>query len=220
MSREIEHPTEVPGSRRDEKRFTHPAFAQIGASRCTGAKNLYGSDFEHHNFVTIHISRSELHRSLSRDWAGAHDEIIEVALSEAQWATFVSTLNSGSGVQCTLQHLERRSVPQLPSPPPLQDQFQRELVATLEEAQRQAAILAKLIEAGGKKSEMRDAIIQLQNHLVPNVSFVAKQFGEHMEDVTEKAKIEVSAYVESAVHRAGLRALDSPLLRLPKKEEK
>jgi hypothetical protein len=80
----------------------HPAYAQIGASRVSGGTYLYGSNFAHQHYVTISITKSELNRSLSRDWASGGEEYIEVALSEAQWASFVSTLNSGTGIQCTL----------------------------------------------------------------------------------------------------------------------
>src|SRR3954470_19367469 len=85
----------------------HPAYGQIAASRVTsgGGATLYGSDFKHSNFITIRVHASEQHRSLSHDWHYARDMLCEVALSEAQWATFVSSLNAGMGVPCTLSYV-------------------------------------------------------------------------------------------------------------------
>ncbi|KKL96942.1 hypothetical protein LCGC14_1839510, partial [marine sediment metagenome] len=78
----------------------HPAYAQIGAMRVSGSHGayLYGSDFRHQHYIMIQIHDSVLHRSLSGDRAHSGKRLIEVALSEAQWATFVSSLNQGSGV--------------------------------------------------------------------------------------------------------------------------
>lgn len=101
----------------DEEIITHPAFAQISASRVSGGTYLYGSDFQHHNYVTISIKLSESHqrKGSGRDWAFGREEILEVALSEAQWATFVSTMNVGDGVQCTLSRKNGSFVPGLAS---------------------------------------------------------------------------------------------------------
>lgn len=70
MKAKDEEPVEVKGDGHSgrESRITHPAFAQIGASRVSGSVNLYGSEFNHQHFITISIHRSELNRSLSRDW--------------------------------------------------------------------------------------------------------------------------------------------------------
>ena len=107
MNERFQQPTaEKVGSNITETVESHPAYAQISASRVSGQTNLYGSDFSHQNYVTISIHASELHRSLSRDWAFSRREYIEVAMSESQWAAFVSSMNVGCGIQCTLSHLE------------------------------------------------------------------------------------------------------------------
>ena len=63
-----------------------------------GSTNLYDSDFRHNHYMTITIRASELHRDLNRDWHFGRNELIEVALTESQWATFVSAPNMGSGL--------------------------------------------------------------------------------------------------------------------------
>lgn len=146
MARDIVEPTT-----KDEKGplggtvSTHPAFAQIAVHRVSGRTNLYDSDFGHNAFVTISVRRSELHRSLSQDWHMADSELIEVAMSESQWATFVSSINMGSGVPCTLQALNGKEVPGLPAPQRRVDQFSHEMrtkmqkaFAALDEAERES----------------------------------------------------------------------------------
>lgn len=210
------------------QKFTHPAFGQIAASRVNGLNVLYGSDFMHHGYVAIRISRSELHRDLSHDWPYAREELIEVALSEAQWATFVSSLNIGSGVQCTIQRHEGRMVTGLPDPQDTTAQFKAEADESLAMAIAELERLGSLIESedlkvsGKARAQMRDAVRTAVMNLRSNLPFVARSFGEHIQRRAEKAKVEVMAWMHRTIQRAGLQALtkgETPLeLPEPKDE--
>lgn len=217
MAREIQEPivtedsSPMGGTRED-----HPAYGQIAASRVSGHAYLYGSDFAHQHYMTVRISRSQLHRSLSRDWPFGREEVIEVALSEAQWAQFVSTPNSGSGAQCTIEHINRVGIPGIPAPKSRQTQINHEANETLQSALKSLETLRAEIEAIKVSEKQRKALLwQLElteRGFGSSLKFTADQFAEHIEDVTEHAKIEVNAYVQNAVMRAGLKALDAPIL--------
>lgn len=203
----------------------HPSYAMIGASRVSGHTFLFGSDFSHQHYVTITISRSELHRGLSNDWPAPRGEMIEVALSESQWATFVSRMNVGSGVQCTLQHIDHERVPQIPEPTKRQHQFMTEANERLQLAldslkSLRAQISAMKISDKAKKEVLWQVEVCERNFGGESFKFIADQFGEHIESVTEQAKIEVGAYIQSAITRAGVAALTDgrPPISLP--EEK
>jgi hypothetical protein len=209
-----------------EEKITHPAFGQISASRVNGSANLYGSDFNHNNFISIRISHSELKRGLSRDWAFCNDEITEVWLSEAQWATFVSSMNAGSGVQCTLRHINRKPIPLLPNPKERAEQFKKEASETTQEASKALQELNELINASNlsnkAKKEFNWKIEKASRAIGSSVDFVLKSFGEHMENTVEKAKIEVEAYINDRIQRAGLKALvgnEEPIKLLENKNE-
>ncbi len=200
---------------------THPAYAQISANRvsCSGKGTfLYGSDFGHSHYMQISISRSELHRGLSRDWPHPRKKLIEISLSESQWATFVSTPNSGTGAQCTLNHLLGEGVPQIPDVPKHREQFESELGKHFDVAKEALAKLTEEIKSGGtlsqkRRHELLSLINTAEMNIGCNLGFVAGQFGEHMEETTEKAKMEIAAYAQVTLQRAGLSALkgESPL---------
>jgi len=211
MARQIEVPLEV-ATDHDRTRITHPAFGQIGASRVSGRANLYGSDFSHHNYVTITLSKSEVDRHLSNDWHHAKAELFEVALSEAQWATFVSSMNVGMGVPCTIQHLGRSGyVPGLPDPPDRRDTFAKEMQANNADANRQLEELERMILNSGlsrkKIDEMLSASGKAKREIGSSSKFVADQFDEHMEKTVERAKIEVNAYATRMIMATGLNTL-------------
>ena len=211
--RNIQQPEVREGFHDGETIYTHPAFGQIGGSRVQGGTTLYGSDFEHQNFIIITIRKSDLHRSLSRDWHMSGDELIEVWLSEAQWATFVSSLNMGMGVPCTIAHINRKSVPAIPYRQEA-DEYRAEVAGKAKDAAKRVreTIAAIEGEVGATLStKKRNAILAHLNRLAQdlgnNLPFVVESFDEHMEETVERAKVEVNAYMQTQIQRAGLEAI-------------
>lgn len=189
----------------------HPAYGMIGASRVSGSGVLFGSDFEHQHFVTIEIGHAELHRGHSHDRFYKNDQVIRIALSEAQWARFVSSMNVGDGTPCTIERLNGESIPGLQAPVARHEQFKAEANAAVQET---LAAMDEAIEMLGKMGGERSKAGQVSEHvqrarrkLGDSLPWVARQFQEHMEEVTEKARIEVSAYVHAEISRAGITAL-------------
>lgn len=190
---------------------SHPAYAMINASRVTGRMVLAGSDFVHRNYMTISIHRSMLMRSLSHDWWFPREEYIEVALSEAQWATFVSTPNAGSGIPCTLTRRSGELIPDLPDPVQPTEKFKQE---ASEDAQEALAELANLRAAIGTmkvsdkaKKELTDRVDRARRKLEDSIPWVARSFSEHLETTKEQAKVEIEAYLQNAITRTGLQAI-------------
>ena len=199
----------------DRTTTTHPAFGQISASRVNGRTNLFGSDFTHDGFITITIKASELNRDLSRDWHFEREQLIQVALSEAQWATFVSSLNNGSGVPCTLEWLTGKGrLPMLPDPKSRADQFSKEFQKDFDEALTALDELETALLASGLSKKKIDDLVSrartAKNKINSSAPFVVDQFGEHMESQTERAKVEIHGYFQNLIQRAGVAALAGP----------
>lgn len=186
-------------------RCEHPAYAMIGAYRVSGDAVLVGTEFVHHNFITVTIKRAELRRDFSRDWFFGRDELISVNLSEAQWATFVSSLNVGDGVSCTLDHVMGETMAGIPYRVQTTS-FKTEVHAVVAEAIRE---LDELIEAGGLTRAKMDKLKTARMALQSNLPFVQESFDKHVEGVIEHAKIEVNAYMTGAINRAGIAALSN-----------
>lgn len=197
---------------RGETVMAHPAFGQIAVSRIHGSRALYGSDFMHHNYVRIRIMESQLRRDMGRDWFFGRRGYIEVDLSEAQWATFVSSFNIGEGVPCTISAKDGQYVPEFP----LRDSGQLYKIEANEDLKNAVKALHALEEkfekgttglskkaAAALAAPLRDAVRELES----NLPFIADSFSKHMEKRVEKAKVEVEAHINNAVRAAGLKAL-------------
>ncbi|XAI96308.1 hypothetical protein [Microcystis phage Mae-JY30] len=225
-TRPVEEPTESAAPMDRGTVYSHPAFGQISVHRVSGVRSLYGSDFLHGRFVRIAISASSVTRDLAHDWPHPGKTIIEVDLSEAQWAAFVSSMNVGAGTQCTIDFIRGEGqMPLLPPPESRAEQFGGEAKQKLAEGvgavRRARAMIDELGLPKGKADKLREELDRSIRELSQNLPFVAKSFDEHTERTTERAKAEVHGYINAAIARAGIAALSSteePLLSLPGKE--
>lgn len=191
------------------ERLTHPAYAAISASRVSGETVLFGSDFVHRQFVRIAIYPSEIMRSGGRD--SHHPEstpLVEVSLSEAQWATFVSSMNVGSGVPCTLTRANGAAVADLPAPVDRRGLFKNSAIERLDLAMNALNEMRDLLRETSlskkAKDELQNKIDSVERQITQNLPYVAEQFDKHMETTTERAKIEINAFALSTVIRAGM----------------
>lgn len=184
-----------------ETRERHPSYGQIGANRVRGGVFLYGSDFRHQHYINLQIYESENIRELSGDRHHARRRIISVVMSEAQWATFVSSLNQGGGVPCTIEYtMEHGQIPPIAMPKDRRTQFSAEMQEHFDLAQRSIdeaeAEIDDLPLSGVKKKALKDKLRTARANIGDNTDFVAERFDEHMEKAVEKAKSEVNAYAQ------------------------
>jgi hypothetical protein len=211
-------PIETEGGRgsHHETTLSHPAFGAIKASRVQGRAELFGSDMSHDRYISVAINRAVMNRSLSSNWVFANDEVIEVALSEAQWATFVSAMNVGVGVPCTIAHIEGKRLPQIERDSSEQNRFAGELKASLEKAMLALGELSELATGrplkAAESSRIRSLAFAAHRAISDSAPFVAKQFAEHMEEKTEAAKAEVHAMAMQVLAGVPLVANDEPKL--------
>lgn len=199
--------------------WSHPAYGDISVSRITGGTRLYGSELRHNGFLRLRISAAKTKRDLSSDWHHAdHRTILEVDMSEAQWAQFLSSANY-QGTRCTIAYRDGQPVPGLPEPKQKAQEFAEESAAYMNEAvatlQEIHAGLSGIAMSKAKRKELQSAIERGVQQIASNQEFVAQRFKSFMERSTEEAKAEVNGHVRSVVQAAGLeslRAVSAPAL--------
>lgn len=202
-------PTETPithGPHRAVRR-EHPAYAMIGAYRFTGGGfTLFGSPIRHNTGVTIRVVEA------SEEWdeySGRQfgDKIVvELTLSEAQWASFVTAMNIGNGVPCTLSYRQSGAMIEVPG---IEDEHPLEKRSAMikEKAEKDMARLRefvaeydKLLDAPGsvsktKMRELRNLLLHSVEHAPGNYQFAADMVTEHMESTVTAARAEVEGYI-------------------------
>lgn len=187
----------------EHDREQEPYMVVVQASRVSGNIPLFDSEHKHQGFISLRIKSAYRDRSLGNDWIHDDKELIEVNMSEAQWAAMISTLNFGSGVPATLQHIFHEGVAQPKAADNRTDVYHAEFMARLEHA---VAKIDALSQTNMTKAQKND-LAMIRQEIVSNMPFMAKQFREHMETRKEKAKSDIEAHMQHAVQRVGLTAL-------------
>jgi hypothetical protein len=221
--RPIEEPTIDPHGAE-----VHPAFGMISASRVSHGGGpgagavLFQSDIKHGNTIRITVNRATRSRDLNHDWVHpSNRDLIEVEMSEAQWASFVSSMNT-SGVPCTVRRTETDwRIPELPYQPRLAEsmgEVKNAAVQAFGGIREAMAAYEKAIEdkAGAKiiKEKLRNLHSAIENSGA-NMHFAAKSLVEHTENVVQRARADIEAMVAQEVERRGLEAGQTPVLELP-----
>lgn len=207
MAREIVEPTE-----QDNGYESHPAWVLIGASRVSQSppgQALFDSDIRHQHYVVVTLKRAERKRDLNHDWKHGRETIVEVAMSEAQWASFVSSMNTGDGVPATLQWDATQENPMVPGVP-----YAPRLQVSMEEVHGAAWKAQKKVEDAfaaykEKKSaaNLRDLEIAI-GHMTPNMDFAARSLSEHAENVVQRARADIESFVVAKAKQLGLDPAD------------
>lgn len=208
MQRPTEDPT--PANHGYEN---HPAFGMATANRLSyGGRGavLFDSDILHNRTIRITISTAERKRDLNRDWVHANRTLVEIEMSEAQWAGFVSSIGT-EGVPCTVRVTPEHwtGVPDLPYDPRLAlSMHEVRTAAQAVFAETQEALIAyqETLKTGTAK-EKRDALRHLEMTLgnaAPNMEYAADTLAEHAENVVEKARADVEAMVIQKALQLGL----------------
>jgi hypothetical protein len=202
----------------------HPAWGLIGAHRSSGGSAvLFDSDIKHRNTVTVRLYDAKRQRNLNRDWIGTDGRapFVEVEMSEAQWASFVSSMNTSDGVPCTIRKREDDwDVPGVEYAPRLQESMEETRTAA-DEAFKAVFEAFEAYEEKKNAANLRNLKYAILN-APSNIEFAGKSLVEHAENVVQKARADIEAMVVSKAVQIGLDPgeLDARMLEAPDNNEK
>lgn len=208
--------------------YQHPAFGTITLSMPTGGdRTLFGSDIGHNQRVCIRICGAELKRDLNHDWIHSKGQLIEIEMSHAQFAQFITSQGKGDGTPCTLRWIKGEGViPGIAKIESKHETFRREISQAarqrLEHIEKEIAKLGEMIESGKlPKKELRELHANLRrqaDYLPGTMEFVVKSAEEALEKATSDAKVEVESYIAMTAQRLGLKSIEE-LAKLENKEK-
>lgn len=191
---------------------THPSWGTIRVHRCSGSVVLFDSVARHQHFIALSIHRASRKRDLNQDWIhGGMRELIEINMTESQFARMLSSAGDGSGVPCTLSRIQGELIPGAPDDK-IGDTYKQEIKdASYETTERLRAIEEKLEEmlAGKtvKKGDLRDlqgtvrsACMAIDDHL----PFLIGQVEEKLENVVDEAKTNIESFLQLRAQQLGM----------------
>jgi hypothetical protein len=202
----------------DEKVFAHESYGMVLFSRLTGhSGRLFGSSLpDQGSFIRLRVVRADRRHHLGRDWYhGDQKVLMELDLSNVQFAELLTTMNHGSGVPCTLRYAEGR---QMEKPPEerleaqqVRDDFKEKLAQVARNMQESMTkieeILSKKNVGQGDRKMVHDLLGLIKQDVQSNMPFWLKSFHEATGKIVASAKTEIDAFLTNAVMSAGYKAL-------------
>lgn len=206
-------------------KVTHPAFGRVSAQRVQGMANLADVNYPQQHYVTLRISTSSLRRNLSRDWWHTERELIEVAMSEVQWAQMLAGMNTEGSV-CTITRSNPAAMPPqglvaaLPGRLSDAESHKKEAQFAADKAmakvsEAEAALRDLLNGTGsitkGKLSAILDTLVSGRRSATENLPFVVDSAIESIEEDVGRARAEVSAFIGHAMQELGKETIGKAL---------
>lgn len=210
---------------------SHPSYGTIGVSHTSGGAVLFQSDVSHQHFITITIREADRMIDGTREWVFGKRELIEVHLSAAQFAEFITTPNRGTGSPCTIHFVAgdqpfegvRFGRPAPPKPEPFLDKFKGTGRQYLDKMMGRIQECRALVDAmlSGDAKMNKTEVGKLSSHLGlaiqdlrSDLPFVIDQLDEQTEERMQKAVTEFDSYVGMRLQEMGLEAMKMQTPRL------
>jgi hypothetical protein len=213
-------PVERSVDERGEVTERHPSFALIGLSRTQGSQPLFGSPLDVNNgYVTLRISHADRYGHGDGDVRYfPHGEIINIMMSEAQFAQLITCWNSGVGVPCTLNHVQGKTMPgwpdadQVSETDRVREDFNARVAVLKGTVDATVAVMEGILEKKGaltkeEKGRLMEGARALRRFFVDGGPFMTQMFVEAPESTVQKALTEIDAFVARVVQQTGLEAL-------------
>lgn len=207
---------------------SHPSFGSVVLHRVSSSGSyLAGSAVKHRGFVCLSVSEAQfVEHGYGHESVYSKKQIIQVAMTEAQFAELISRWNVGDGTPCTIMRRPDPSAPMVGVEEPPRDQTARERFdGVIADAVSGVSTLigdtVKEIEAivgdrlPKKQKEKLDMALRVLRENAPaDLKYVTTGLNEVAEKITARAKTEMEAAGRALVEKLGLGAVADQALKL------
>lgn len=203
----------------DEQEYKHPSFGNIQLTRRSGGnKTVFGSGAKYRTTVVLKISTAYYTRKLSYDWIAPAKNLVEVEMSEAQFAQFIMSSGVGEGTPCTIKYITGQEIEDCPEIEMCQ-QLHTELDSALKGLQDVMSELKAVVKELSDKPRLTKEDKERLNRVIDtakravdgDLQFIQEQFDEAMDKSVNAAEIEAEAYVANIRNQAGMLAIQKLL---------
>lgn len=215
---------------------THPSYGVVGLSRVSGNASLFESEVNHMYYISLRIKEAERWQDGTQVRTHAGRQLIEIFLTEAQFAQLMTSPNIGEGVPCTIHYCaadKPEGKPYLhpkwgirPDPPP-PERFEKKFHAETEErakiisdnlASLESELSAMLSgETKVNKGNLGSLLAKIQSsrqQIESNIPYVLRCVEEQLEKKINAAVIEFEGYMAQSLQARGLSSAQESLPEL------
>lgn len=187
----------------------HESYGMAGFYRLTSSHGhpLFGSSIKHRDTICLRIGTANVKRGLSTDWYHKEKDIIEIEMSQSQFADLITSFNMGEGVPVTIKYLNGKRMDDCPYESK-EDQHLQEYKEHINTTKSLAASLIYDVKeifskkdrfTKKEKEEFLSLLTRLYNEVKPNEEYMLSSFQEQMDRTKSEAKTEIEAFFENRI---------------------
>lgn len=201
----------------DKKEKTNPSYGLISFNRINrAAKSLFGSSIKHENPIQMILYHASIERSVNKDWYYPRGRIVEIEMSQSQFADLITSFNNGNGTPCTIRFTERDGyIPEcdyVNKVEQFQKEFSNDLYDIRNDLDKSIIAINEILETRKTLRKIdKETILSILNNVKQtigcNSDFVLNSFNEQMERTITEAKSEIEAFMSYKVHELALEAI-------------
>ncbi len=194
----------------------HPSFGMMSISRYSSShdEEFFGSSITQNGGIIINIGHGSVSRKYNKDYFFMEDTVLELKMSNTQFAELITNLNNGGGLPCTITRLNGKRI----EGEPIQNkrkQFVNDFKESMKTEAERLEILNECIselEDKGRAGKndikaLRQRFNSAKQQIESNIPFVAKSFNEQMDKTVKEAKGEIEGYLQNKIQHLGIESL-------------
>lgn len=197
--------------------YHHPSFGMLSFSRAHGGhSNLFGSSIQHRDTIHMVLKEGTVSRDLNEDWYFGGPEIVEVEMSQSQFAELITSMNMDSGVPCTIKFIKGKG--RIPEPDFInkREQITNEFKERMDDKKASANKIYEEIKTlldtkksigKGDRAAILRKIHSITNGLSSESNFMFRQFQEQMDKTITQAKGEIEAFAQNRINTIAQQAI-------------
>ena len=197
--------------------YHHPSFGMLSFSRTHGGhSNLFGSSIQHRDTIHMVLKEGTVARDLNEDWYFGGPGIVEVEMSQSQFAELITSMNMGSGVPCTIKFIKGKG--RIPEPDFInkREQITNEFKERMDDKKASANKIYEEIKTlfdtkksigKGDRAAILRKIHSITNGLSSEANFMFRQFQEQMDKTITQAKGEIEAFAQNRINTIAQQAI-------------
>ena len=193
--------------------YKHPSFGMLSFNRTHGGhSNLFGSSIQHNDTIHMVLREGVVTRGLNDDWYVGEDEILEVEMSQSQFAELITSMNVGTGTPCTIKYLRGKGRINEADFINKRQQITNEFKECMNEPKefydevKELFTTKKSIGKGDREMILR-RLANVTQGMESSSKFIFDQFQNQIDKTITEAKGEIEAFAQNKINAIAQQAL-------------
>lgn len=197
--------------------YKHPSFGMLSFNRTHGGhSNLFGSSIQYNDTIHMVLREGVVTRGLNDDWYVGEDEILEVEMSQSQFAELITSMNVGTGTPCTIKYLRGKGrineADFINKRQQITNEFKESMNERMSDAKefydevKELFATKKSIGKGDREMILR-RLANVTQGMESSSKFIFDQFQNQVDKTITEAKGEIEAFAQNKINAIAQQAL-------------